>query len=117
MKLLDDKDWAVRRQLAATLGELPAGSKEAAIASVLERNGDDPIAVDAALSGSRGIELAVLDRLLQPAVETSQRVGGHHHARRDDRARRRGRADPDADAARGGHIPRELAAIRPVARR
>ena len=74
MKLLDDKDWAVRRQLAATLGELPAGSKEAAIASVLERNGDDPIAVDAALSGSRGIELAVLDRLLQPAVETSPRA-------------------------------------------
>ena len=25
LKLLDDKDWAVRRQLAATLGELPAG--------------------------------------------------------------------------------------------
>ena len=74
MKLLDDKDWAVRRQLAATLGELPAGSKEAAIASVLERYGDDPIAVDAALSGSRGSELAVLDRLLQPAVETSQRA-------------------------------------------
>ena len=73
MKLLDDTDWAVRRQLAATLGELPAGSKEAAIASVLERHGDDPIAVDAALSGSRGSELAVLDRLLQPAVETSPR--------------------------------------------
>ena len=73
MKLLDDTDWAVRRQLAATLGELPAGSKEAALASILERHGDDPIAVDAALSGSRGSELAVLDRLLQPAVETSQR--------------------------------------------
>jgi mono/diheme cytochrome c family protein/glucose/arabinose dehydrogenase len=73
MKLLDDKDWAVRRQLAATLGELPAGSKEAAIASVLERHGDDPIAVDAALSGSRGSELAVLERLLQGAGETPQR--------------------------------------------
>ncbi len=73
MKLLDDTDWAVRRQLAATLGELPAGSKEAAIASVLERYGDDPIAVDAALSGSRGSELAVLDRLLQGTGETPQR--------------------------------------------
>ena len=73
LKRLDDTDWAVRRQLAATLGELPPGSKEAALASLLERHGDDPIAVDAALSGSRGSELAVLDRLLQGAGETPQR--------------------------------------------
>jgi mono/diheme cytochrome c family protein/glucose/arabinose dehydrogenase len=73
MKLLDDKDWAVRRQLAATLGELQSGSKDAAIAGMLERHGDDPIAVDAALSGARGIELAVLDRLLQATGETPQR--------------------------------------------
>jgi mono/diheme cytochrome c family protein/glucose/arabinose dehydrogenase len=73
MKRLDDTDWAVRRQLAATLGELPPGSKEAALASILERNGDDPIVVDAALSGLRGSELAVLDLLLQGAGETPQR--------------------------------------------
>ena len=73
MKRLDDTDWAVRRQLAATLGELPPGSKEAALASILERQGDDPIAVDVALSGTRGVELAVLDRLLQGAGETPQR--------------------------------------------
>jgi mono/diheme cytochrome c family protein len=73
LKRLDDTDWAVRRQLAATLGELPPGSKEAALASILERRGDDPIAVDVALSGSRGVELAVLDRLLQGAGDTPQR--------------------------------------------
>jgi mono/diheme cytochrome c family protein/glucose/arabinose dehydrogenase len=73
MKLLDDKDWAVRRQLAATLGELQSGSKEAGIAGMLERYGDDPIAVDAALSGARGIELAVLERLLQGTGDTPQR--------------------------------------------
>jgi mono/diheme cytochrome c family protein/glucose/arabinose dehydrogenase len=73
LKLLDDKDWAVRRQLAATLGEMQAGSKEAAIARVLERYGDDPITVDAALSGARGSELAVLERLLQGTGETPQR--------------------------------------------
>ena len=73
LKLLDDKDWAVRRQLSATLGELQAGSKEAAIASLLERYGDDPIAVDAALSGIRGSELAVLERLLQGTGDTPQR--------------------------------------------
>ena len=73
LKRFDDTDWAVRRQLAATLGELPAGSKEAALASSLERHGDDPIAVDAALSGARGSELAVLDQLLKGAAETPQR--------------------------------------------
>ncbi len=73
MKRVDDSDWAVRRQLAATLGELPPGSKEAALANLLERYGDDPIAVDAALSGARGSELAVLERLLQGAGETPQR--------------------------------------------
>jgi mono/diheme cytochrome c family protein/glucose/arabinose dehydrogenase/HEAT repeat protein len=74
LKRLDDTDWAVRRQLAATLGELPAQSKEAAIATLLERHGDDPVAVDAALSGLRGSEMAVLDRLLQGAGETPQRA-------------------------------------------
>ena len=73
LKRLDDNDWSVRRQLAATLGELPAGSKEGALASILERHGDDPIAMDAAISGMRGSELAVLDRLLQSAAETPQR--------------------------------------------
>ncbi len=73
LKRLDDTDWAVRKQLAATLGELPAGSKEAALASILERHADDPIAVDAALSGARGSELAVIDQLLKGAAETPQR--------------------------------------------
>ncbi len=74
LKRLDDNDWAVRRQLAATLGELPAQSKESAIATILERYGDDPITVDAALSGLNGSELVVLDRLLQGTSETPQRA-------------------------------------------
>jgi mono/diheme cytochrome c family protein/glucose/arabinose dehydrogenase len=73
LKLLGDTDWAVRRQLAATLGELPAGSREVALASLLERYGDDAVAVDAAISGMRGSELAVLDHLLKGAGETPQR--------------------------------------------
>ena len=117
LKRLDDTDWAVRRQLAATLGELPAGSKEAALASILERHGDDPIAVDAALSGSRGSELAVLDRLLQGSRRDAAAIGGHHDARRDDRARGRRCAGADAAAARGGNVARDLAAIRAAARR
>ena len=56
LKRLDDKDWAVRRQLAATLGTIPDGApaRASAFATLLERHGDDPITVDAALSGLSG---------------------------------------------------------------
>ena len=65
LKRLDDADWAVRRQLAASLGALPSGAREAAAVSLLERYGDDPITMDAALSGLRGSEAAVLEKLAQ----------------------------------------------------
>jgi mono/diheme cytochrome c family protein/glucose/arabinose dehydrogenase len=74
LKLIADSDWAVRRQVAATIGEMPAQSKEAAAVALLERNGQDPVAVDAALSGLRGSEMAVLDRLLATPNETPQRT-------------------------------------------
>ncbi|HMF60084.1 MAG TPA: c-type cytochrome, partial [Vicinamibacterales bacterium] len=64
LKRLDDSDWAVREQLAATLGTLPQGSRETAIARALERHGSDPVVMDAALSGVRGSEAAVLEKLL-----------------------------------------------------
>ncbi len=72
LELETDPDWAVRRQLAATLGALPAGSRESAIAGLLARHGNDPITVDAALSGVRGSETVLLGRLTQPATETPQ---------------------------------------------
>jgi mono/diheme cytochrome c family protein len=66
-KVNDPEPW-VRRQLAATLGELkPGPQKEAAVATLLTQHGDDPITVDAAISGVRGSEAPVLDRLLQAA--------------------------------------------------
>lgn len=61
---LDDPDWWVREQVAATLGALPAGRREAPIATLLERHGSDPVLVDAAISGLRGDEPAVLDAIL-----------------------------------------------------
>ncbi|MCC7009459.1 MAG: c-type cytochrome [Acidobacteria bacterium] len=70
---LDERDWNVRAQLAATLGELPAGLRERALAALLDRAAGDPIVVDAALSGMRGAETAVLDRLLEGTVETPER--------------------------------------------
>jgi mono/diheme cytochrome c family protein len=57
---MDDADWAVRRQLAATLGALPTGTRETAIVSLLERHANDPVTMDAALSGLRGSELTAL---------------------------------------------------------
>jgi mono/diheme cytochrome c family protein len=67
LKRLDGADWAERKQLAASLGALPIGVREPALASVLARYGDDPMAMDAALSGARGAEAAVLEKLVQAA--------------------------------------------------
>jgi mono/diheme cytochrome c family protein/glucose/arabinose dehydrogenase len=74
LKRLDDADWAVRRQLAASLGALPAGERDAAVAALLEAHADDPVTVDAALSSLRGGEAGVLERLMRTgARQTLQR--------------------------------------------
>lgn len=74
LKRMDDPDVAVRRQVAASLGTAPSGLRETALASVLERLGDDPVTVDAALSGLRDREGVVLQALLRSGSgETPQR--------------------------------------------
>jgi mono/diheme cytochrome c family protein/glucose/arabinose dehydrogenase len=73
LKLVADQDWAVRGQLAASLGELPAGVKENALATFLGTHATDPVAMDAALSGLAGSETVVLERLLHASAETPQR--------------------------------------------
>jgi mono/diheme cytochrome c family protein/glucose/arabinose dehydrogenase len=70
---MDDPDWAVPPQLAASLGTLPDGEREAALASLLDRKGDDPRVIDSALSGLRGSEPMVLERMLQATAQTSAR--------------------------------------------
>ena len=65
IKRMDDADWSVREQLAASLGTLPAGAREPGVTSLLERYGDDPIIMDAALGGLAGSEAAVLRTLLE----------------------------------------------------
>ena len=70
---LDDSDWAVREQLAASIGALPAGMRETAALTAIERHGGDPVVLDAALSGLRGSEGAILERLMQSAEQTPQR--------------------------------------------
>ena len=56
--------WLFLGQLAASIGMLPPGVRERAAVDVLERYGSDPVVMDAALSGLRGNEWAVLERLL-----------------------------------------------------
>jgi hypothetical protein len=65
LKRMDDNDWAVHQQLAASLGALPIGAREAAAVTLLERYANDPVVMDAALSGLRGSEAVVLERLLR----------------------------------------------------
>src|SRR4029453_8686919 len=66
LKRTTDAAPAGRRQVGATLGELKAGpQKEDAIATLLVQHGDDPITVDAAISGVRGSEPAVMGKVLQ----------------------------------------------------
>ena len=62
---LDDPDWAVRYQLAASLGAMTPASRDRAAVALLERHGGDPVAVDAVLSGLRGSEAIVLEKMLQ----------------------------------------------------
>ena len=74
LKLITDKDWWVKEQLAASLGELPVGSKEPALGDLLDAYGTDPVVVDAVLSGLAGSEAVVLDRMLQGSGETPARA-------------------------------------------
>ena len=64
LKRLEDSDWAVRHQLAASIGVLPANAREKAAASMLARHAGDPVTLDAVLSGLHGHEAAVIERLL-----------------------------------------------------
>ena len=73
LKRLDDADWNVQEQLAASLGVLPAEPRAPALAVLLERHSDNPVVVDAALSSARGMESAVLQRLLPSGAQTPQR--------------------------------------------
>ena len=64
----DDANWIVRRQLTATLGELPPKDRVEPLIGMLTSHGDDPITVDAAVSGLAGQEPVALDRLLAGAA-------------------------------------------------
>ena len=67
MALVTDTAPPVRRQVAASLGELPMADREAALATVGSGHGDDPIVADLIVTGVPGRELQLLERLLSAA--------------------------------------------------
>ena len=72
LKLASDPSWTVRRQLAATVGELPQATRLEPAAMLLSKYGSDPILVDVTISGLRGSEGEVLNRVLQPNADAGE---------------------------------------------
>jgi mono/diheme cytochrome c family protein/glucose/arabinose dehydrogenase len=64
LRLMDDPHWTVRRQLAASLGEMPPAARLEPAVAMLQRYGGDAVTVDAVVSGLAGMEAEVLGRLL-----------------------------------------------------
>jgi len=75
LKLMDDPNWQVRRQLAATLGELPEAQRVQPIMTVMQKYGDDPMVVDAAISGLRGHEAEVLAQMMAQPQQNPDTIG------------------------------------------
>ena len=103
----DDSSAEVRRQVAASLGELPVGPREQQLAVVVERYGDDPIVMDAALSGMGTAGPSLMNVLRARNVETPLRraaltmVAATFVRAADERAVQtlfRGIADPESPA-------------------
>jgi mono/diheme cytochrome c family protein/glucose/arabinose dehydrogenase len=65
LALMDDPNWQVRRQLAASIGALPEAARIDPAVQILTKYGSDPITVDATISGLAGLEEQVLDRVTE----------------------------------------------------
>jgi mono/diheme cytochrome c family protein len=63
-RLVGDGAPTVRRQLAASLGEMPIADRENAFAMLVARSGNDPIVADLIVSGLPKRELAFLEHTL-----------------------------------------------------
>ena len=71
---MDDANWQVRRQLAASLGELPREARLAPVVAMLDRYARDSITVDAALSGIPGQESDALAQILSRPAPKGEAV-------------------------------------------
>jgi mono/diheme cytochrome c family protein/glucose/arabinose dehydrogenase len=64
LNLVGDRTPEVRRQLAASLGELPLATRDSALLEVAARYGNDPVLADLVVSGLVDRELPFLERML-----------------------------------------------------
>ncbi len=71
LALMDDPHWGVRRQVGATIGELPEATRLETASRMLIHNAADPITVDATISGLHGREAEALNGLLERPVSTT----------------------------------------------
>jgi mono/diheme cytochrome c family protein len=86
LKKTDDQSWQVRRQLAASLGELPAAARVAPVVALLRKYSSDAIAVDAGISGLKGLEAEALTQLLaqpDPGSDAVEMLAGAAGKSRD----------------------------------
>ena len=65
LALASDKNWNVRRQVAASIGELPSSARNEPAIQLLKKFGADPMMVDAVISSVPGAEEAVLTGVMQ----------------------------------------------------
>ena len=71
IKLVEDKNWNLRRQVAASIGEMPAADRVGPATILLTRDGKDPIIVDATISSLKGLESEVLTAVTQAKTATA----------------------------------------------
>ena len=101
LALAEDRNWNVRRQVAASIGELPASARKDPALAMLRKSGSDPIIVDAVVSGIAGAEEQVLGDLLHADAPRIEYVGGDRRTRGGNHAKwRRGSR---SKVARAGH--------------
>jgi mono/diheme cytochrome c family protein len=86
LKKADDSSWQVRRQLAASLGELPRASRVGPIVALMQKYGSDQMVVDAGVSGLKSQEAEALDQLLAgpaPSADAVEMLAGAAAKSRD----------------------------------
>jgi mono/diheme cytochrome c family protein len=86
LKKSDDSSWQVRRQLVASLGELPREARVAPVVGLLKKYGNDAITVDAGISGLKGLEADALTQLLaqsSPGTDAVEMLAGAAGKSRD----------------------------------
>jgi mono/diheme cytochrome c family protein len=73
-KKMNDPSWTVRRQLAASLGEMPKDVRLAPIVTMLRQYGNDDVTEDAAISGIAGQEADAILSLLESPGNAARRA-------------------------------------------